>query len=67
MAKWSKLSKGPSEPEFNGDLVFKLIKIVSRADFSVRFRRVLIRYKRIGYTINVMRQSGYLVINPIGL
>ena len=39
--------------------------IVSRADFSNHLRKVIIRYKRIGYTINVMRLSACLVINPI--
>ena len=29
-------------------------KIVSRADFSYQFRKVNMRYKRIGYNINVM-------------
>ena len=44
---------------------YKLRKIVGRADFSDQFRKVIMRYKRIGYNINVMRQSAYLVINPI--
>ena len=37
----------------------------SRADFSDQFRKVIMHYKRIGYNINVMRQSACLVINPI--
>ena len=32
------------EPEFYGGLVYELRKIVSRADFSDHFRRVIIRY-----------------------
>ena len=40
-------------------------KIVSRADFFDKFRKVIMRYKRIAYSINVMRQSACLVINPI--
>ena len=59
------LQHGLSEPEFYGDLVYKLKKKnVSRTDFSDQFRNVIMRYKRIGY-INVMRQSACLVINPI--
>ncbi|MEW8512930.1 MAG: hypothetical protein AB2608_19005 [Candidatus Thiodiazotropha sp.] len=61
----SLLQQGLSEPEFYGDLVYKLRKIVSRADFSYQFRKVIMRYKRIGYNINVMRQSACLVVNPI--
>ena len=34
-------------------------------DFSDQFRKIIMRYKRIGYNINVMRQSACLVINPI--
>ena len=35
------------------------------ADFSDQFRKILMRYKHIGYNLNVMRQSACLVINPI--
>ena len=34
-------------------------------DFSDQFRKIIMRYKRIGYTLNVMRQSACLVIIPI--
>ena len=33
-------------------------------DFSDQFRKMIMRYKRIGYNLNVMRQSACLVINP---
>ena len=35
------------------------------ADFSDQFRKIKMRYKRIGYNLNVMRQSACSVINPI--
>ena len=54
-----------SEPEFYGDLVYKFKKIVGRADFSDQFRKIIVGYKHIGYNINIMRQSAYLVFNPI--
>ena len=60
----SLLKQGLSKPELHGDLVYKWRQIVSRADFSDQFRKVIMRYKRIGY-INVMRQSACLVINSI--
>ena len=43
------------------------LKNVSRTDFSDQFRKVIIRYKRIGYNIgcNVMRQSACVVVSPI--
>ena len=60
------LHQGLSEPEFYGDLVYKLKKKnVGRADFSDQFRKIIVRYKRIGYNINIMRQSACLVLNPI--
>ena len=34
-------------------------------DFSDQFRNLIMRYKRIGYNLNVMRQSTCLVINQI--
>ena len=30
-------------------------KIVDRADFSDQFKKNIVRYKRIGYNINIMR------------
>ena len=53
------------EPEFYGDLVYKFKKIRGMTDFSDQFRKIIIRYKRIGYNLNVMRQSACLVVNPI--
>ena len=58
------LHQGLSEP-FYGDLVYKFKKIRGMTDFSDQFRKIKMRYKRIGYNLNVMRQSACLVINPI--
>ena len=61
----SLLQQGLSEPEFYGDLVYKFKKIVGRTDFSDQIRKIIVRYKRIGYNINIMQQSACLVFNPI--
>ena len=37
---------------------------MGRTDFSDQFRKILC-HKRIGYNLNIMRQSACLVINPI--
>ena len=50
----SLLHQGLSEPEFYGDLVYKFKKIRGMTDFSDQFRKNIIRYKRIGYNLNVM-------------
>ena len=54
-----------SEPEFYGDLVYKFKKLIGCNDFSFQFRKIITRYRRIGYNLNVMRQSACLVFNPI--
>ena len=61
----SLLHQGLSEPEFYGDLVYKFKNIRGMTDFSDQFSNIIMRYKRIGYNLNVMRQSACLVINPI--
>ena len=43
------LQLGISEPEFYGDLVYRIRKIVGKSYFSEQFRKLINRYKRIGY------------------
>ena len=45
----SLLRQGLSEPEFYGDLVYKLKKIVSSNNFSAQFIKIISNYKKIGY------------------
>ena len=59
------LHQGLSEPEFYGDFIYELKKNVGWADFSDQFKKIIVRYKRIGYNINIMRQYACLVFNPI--
>ena len=59
------LSEGLSEPEFYGDLVYKFKKLIGINDFSFQLRKIITRYIRIGYNLNVMRQPACLVFNPI--
>ena len=40
-----------NEPEFYGDLVYKLKKIVDLNSFSAQFIKIIPHYKKIGYTI----------------
>ena len=49
------LLQGLSEPEFYGDLVYKFRKIIGKNDFPYHFKNIIVRYKKIGYNINVMR------------
>ena len=60
------LLQGLSEPEFYGDfMVYKFRKIISKNDFSYHFKKIILRYKKIGYNIDVLRQTACLVVNPI--
>ena len=61
----SLLHQGLSEPEFYGDLVYNVKKIWGMTDFSDQFMKIIMLYTRIGYNLNVMRQSACLVINPM--
>ena len=65
------LQQGISEAEFYGDLVYRFRKIVGNSNFSEQFikgkRKIKLtnRYKRIGYSLDIMRQTSCLVVNPI--
>ena len=59
------LQKALSEPEFYGDLVYRFGKIVGKSNFSEQFRKLINRYKRIGYSLDIMRQTACPVVNPI--
>ena len=60
----SLLRQGLSEPDFYGDLVYKLKKIVGSNNFSAQFIKIISHYKKIGYNINVLQQTACLVVNP---
>ena len=66
MVNWflNSIYLGLSEPECYADLVYKFKKIMGSTIFSYQFRKVTIRYKCIGYYLNVIRPSACLVINP---
>ena len=61
----SLLRQGLSEPDFYGDLVYKLKRIVGSNNFSAQFIKIISHYKKIGYNINVLQQTACLVVNPI--
>ena len=59
------LQQGISEPIFYGNLVYKLKRIVEKPYFSDQFKKIVKRYIRVGYNLDIMRQSACLVLNPI--
>ena len=54
-----------SEPNFYVDLVYKLRKIVGEPEFSDQFSKIALCHKRIGYTIDVIKQTACLAVNPV--
>ena len=40
-------------------------KIIGKYDFPYHFKKIIARYKKIGYNIDVLRQAACLVVNPI--
>ena len=59
------LQQGISEPIFYGDLVYKFKRIVGKPNFSDQFKKIVKRYIRVGYNLDIMGQSACLVLNPI--
>ena len=59
------LQQGILEPIFHGDLVYKFKGIVGKHNFSDQFKNISKHYIKVGYNLDVMRQSACLVLNPI--
>ena len=59
------LQQGISEPIFYGDLVYKFKRNVGKSNFSDQFKNIAKRYIRVGYNLDIMRQSACLVLNPM--
>ena len=59
------LQQGILEPIFYGDLVYKFKRIVGKPNFSDQFKKIVKRYIRVGYNLDIMWQSACLVLNPI--
>ena len=43
--------QGLSESKFYGDLVYEFRKIIGKNDFPYHFKKLTVRYKKIGYNI----------------
>ena len=59
------LCQGLSEPDFYGDLVYKLKKIVGSNIFSAQFLKIISHYKDICCNINLLQHTTCWVVNPI--
>ena len=61
--KNQKTLQGILTPEFYGVLVFK--NIIENLNFSYRFKRIVYRFKKVGYNVDIIRQTECLVFNQI--
>ena len=59
------LHQGMSEPILYGDLAYKFKRIVGKSNFCDQIKKIVKRYIRVGYNLDIMRQSACLVLNPI--
>ena len=59
------MQQGICNPEFYGDLVYKFKKFIGNPNFSNLLKRIVNRFKRAGYSLDIMRQTACLVFNPI--
>ena len=56
------MKQGICNPEFYGDLVYKFKKLIGNPNFSNLFKRIVNRFKRAGYSLDIMRQTTCLVL-----
>jgi hypothetical protein len=59
------LRQGISRPDFYGDVVYKLRKIMGHSNFSAVFTKIIKRFIKRGYDPIILRHTACLVFNPI--
>ena len=59
------MQQGICNPELYGDLVYKFKKIIGNPNFSNLLECIVNRFRRAGYSLDIMRQTACLVFNPI--
>ena len=59
------MQQGICNPEIYGDLVYKFKKIIGKPNFSNLLKRIVNRFRRAGYSLDIMQQTACLVFNPI--
>ena len=59
------LQQGISEPTFMVIYFINSKRIVRNPNFSDQLKKIVKHYIRVGYNLDIMRQSACLVLNPI--
>ena len=48
-----------------GTMCINSEKLIGKNDFPYHFKKIIVRYIKIGYNRDVLRQTASLVVNPI--
>ena len=56
------MQQGICNAEFYGDLVYEFKKIIGNPNFSNLLKRIVNRFRRAGYSLDIMRQTACLVL-----
>ena len=56
------MQQGICNPEFYGDLVYEFKKIIGNPNFCNLLKRIVNRFRRAGYSLDIMRQTACLVL-----
>ena len=59
------MQQGICNPEFYGDLVYKFKKIIGKPNFFNLLKRIVNRFRRAGYSLDIMRQTACLDFSPV--
>ena len=54
-----------TEPVFYGDLVYKFKRVIGKSSLCDQFKRIIKSFRRVGYNMDIIRQSACLVVNSI--
>ena len=58
------LLRSIAHPEFYGDLIYKLRRIINSTSFSTSFSKIIRSYIKRGYRHDILRRTSCLVIDP---
>ena len=58
-------NKAYRNPNFMVTLLYKFRKIYACNEFSTQFRKIILRYKLIGYNINVIRHAACMAVKLV--
>ena len=45
--------------------MYNFSKIISKNDFPYRFKKIIVRYRKVGYNIDTLRRTVCLIVNPV--